>query len=196
MIIRNDVIKDFLHAEESEECSYEYNDITLDSLDKSLPVFLFLDDHCGIVKLFKRLTQRSGLVNYFNILAVCGEDAVIKIIDTLYKNQNIVIDVVIADITFGGVVPYCNVNRSFDGVDLVMLLKSLNEDLVYNFITSHNLTPKTMPEMTSKIKSLIGEDDMSKYIILKNESITRNISMLVNLLKDTKYDEISKKINI
>lgn len=171
---------------------YNNNDIDLSSLDPSKPTMVFADDYCSIGNLFNILVDKLNLKDFFNVVTVCGTDACLKIMDSLFYQENFTIDVAILDITFNNTIRYQNANRCLNGIDLVDILLTINPETVYHFLTGHNVTRESRIDFYKQIMELGRQPE--EVLSFKERPITTNIDLIVDVLKGTKYDGIAKII--
>jgi len=178
------------------DCSKLDDKLIMDisDIDYGKSTILIVDDSNAVIHLLKRLIKKIKLSKYFNVVYATDNLAAFKVINTLCKNPKFNIDLVITDITFGGSMTIDNKNYSFSGIELVGILKDINPDLVYRFITGHSVSNMGTPEFFKEFEEYNNIDDLMDYIEFKDNIITTNISLIKNLLDGTKYEYISKKI--
>ena len=158
--------------------------------DTNKPTMLIVDDYNSIVKLFKKLLKRSGLDKYFNIIYSSGPNVGVDVIKKLYTDNNLKIDVVLADITYGS--NYISNDESihgFNGIILTNILRKINPNLIYLFITGHILSGSTASGLFNCYKD-IADDDLLDHVVYKETPISTNIDLLKNLFKGTKYEKL------
>lgn len=193
MKTREEILVETSGVEKEAYVPYEHNDVDLTDYDPQKPTILFADDSSGIVVLFKRLVRRLNLKDYFNVINVSGDDACIKIIDTLRMRDDVKIDIAILDITFGGAVLYQGRNRMMDGIEIASIFKQLDQDMPILFLTGHIISEKVTPTFIKKIEKVM-EGEYNAYVVYKDQAISQNYDLIKQLLENSKYENYIPKI--
>ena len=160
--------------------------------DVNKPTIMIVDDFESIIKLFKRLVKRMNISENFNIVYSSHSDAGIKVLNELYHNSDFHIDILITDITFGGSIDIGEVhNFSLNGISLAGIIKKINPNLIYHFITGHIVTPKATPVFFDEYRSYT-EDDLLQHLSYKDIPVSTNKDLFYSLVKGTRYEMLIK----
>jgi len=156
------------------------------------PTILIVDDFESIIKLFKRLVKRMNLSENFNVIYSSHSDAGIKVLNEMYQNPDFHIDILIADITFGGSIDVGDIhNFTLNGITLNGILKRINPNLIYHFITGHIVSPRATPAFFEQYKEY-AEDDLLAHLSYKDIPVSTNKELFYSLVKGTRYEMLIK----
>ena len=158
--------------------------------DPSKPTIVIADDYSSIISLFKKLMKRMKLDKKCNIIYAESSAAPVIILKTLIEYPDMKIDIVITDITFGLMAIDANRHKKYiDGVYLTTILKELNENLVYLFVTGHVLNVDSTNEYFIEYKK-INDDDLLDHVVYKDTPISTNTEIIEKLFKGTEYENL------
>jgi len=149
------------------------------NIDKTKPTLVFIDDHPSVIIMFKRLVKRMELENKYNIVYVDGIDASIKLLHWLYSND-LKIDYIVTDITFGGNIRIKDINYEINGIKLVGILKEMNNNIKYCFMTGHNIDTLGTPMFFKEYKEY-ADDNLLEHTMLKDTPISTNFNLIKKL---------------
>lgn len=182
---RESIIKKYCECELYNGCVVE-TDI---EYDPNKPTMLILDDQESVITLFRKLLRKMKLLDKFNIIMLSGEDVAIKILKLLNLRQDVDIDIIITDITYGGSVKIGDKIVDYDGVELVGILKELFPKLLYRFLTGHNVTEVSTPWIYEKY-SKYADDDVLEHTSIKDKPITSNKDLILKTVKGSEYEKL------
>ena len=163
--------------------------VYVEDYDTTKPTILILDDQESVITLFNKLIRRMKLKDKFNIITLTGDDVVIKVFKLLNTQQEISIDILITDITFGGSVKVGEQIVNYDGVELTGILKEIFPNLLYRFLTGHNVAEISTPWIYNEYKAY-SDDEILDHVSIKDKPITNNRELILKTVKGTKYEAL------
>jgi CheY-like chemotaxis protein len=186
MIDRKEIINKYMNLETLNDV---YRLDLGDDYDVNKPTILIVDDFEAIVTLFKRLIKRLDITDEFNVIYATGHHAALKVVNEIYHNESLHIDVIISDITFGSSLDVGDLgNFTMNGIELVGTVFSIYPGLIYHFITGHIVSPKATPQFYKEY-SEYADDNLIDHITYKDTPVSTNNELFINLFKGTRYEK-------
>lgn len=135
-----------------------------------------LDDICEIVQIleedFKKYLEKVGRLDDFNLIPMCRKTVGFDVLSIAVNHPEISIDAIMSDIVFGGNEKINGKKIIIDGIDVVIMLKSLNDKLNYLLFTGNVFgeNMETSHSFSKKFEKSMGEP-IFDHVLIKDAQI-------------------------
>lgn len=155
-----------------------------------------LDDVCDIVEILKEELEKSlekvGKINDVNIIALCEQHVGFDMLGILGNHDEIPIDALITDITFGGNDRINGKKIIVDGIDILILsaMKFGKENLKYLIFTGNILSETNVKNYAFALKyEKYFKESILNHAIIKDSAINFDDANTINL-----FDSLVKEL--
>ena len=148
-----------------------------------------LDDICEIVEIlkddFEKYLSNIGRVDEFNVVSLCGKSVGFDMLSILANHSEVTVDAIMTDIIFGGNEKINGKKIIIDGVDIVIILKSVNDNLNYIMFTGNVFSEniENSYSFSKKFEQHIGESILD-HVLIKDAQIVFDDSVFERIIKE------------
>lgn len=185
-------LEDFrTHFENNSKNEFSENKLLIENIKSHLKpnrknIFI-LDDICEIVEILKddleKYLTKINRNNEFNLISLCGKSVGFDMISIVANHPEITVDALMTDIIFGGNEKINGKKIIVDGVDIVIVLKSLNPTLNYIMFTGNifNENLENSYSFSKKFEKCVGGSILD-HVLIKDAHIVFEDSVFERII--------------